>query len=166
MDAIADVSAPILLLAPALFIIATGAIVLLEAIVFRLLKWKPFALSVKDSLLTNFASTVIGLSASLIFAGSSVKIPIGIVLAIGYAMSVVAEGMILDLLKKSATTKRAWLVAAVANLASYSILAFIAGQQVLGIIAAWAFIVSIVLLTPTTHSDKEDMKQTAARPGE
>ena len=165
---IADMASPVLLMAiPLLFIIGSAVIILFEGCILRLLRWNSFGRSVKDSLIMNALSTFLGLICSLLLSTQIQRISPLLILAIGFALSVVVEGLVLYSRRRENEPRRAWLAAVAVNLGSYALLAFIVSQYIAGIAMGWAFIIFVVLLMPTTPAGREDaLKQQAAKPGQ
>ena len=165
---VADMASPVLLLAiPLIFIIVSAVIILFEGCILRLVRWNSFGRSVKDSLIMNALSTLLGLICAPLLSTQIQRMSHLFILAIGFVLSVAIEGLLLYSRKRENEASRAWLAAVAVNLGSYSLLAFIVSQYIAGIAAGWAFIVSVVLLMPTTRAGGEDvLKQRAAKPGQ
>ena len=115
-----DVGAPwVLIAAVAIFgvgaaIVLTLIISVVESIVMLLLKWDKFGRSLWASLLMNVTSTIFGgvLIALGLFGGSYIW------LAVAFVLSVLIEGGVLMLMKRSAARQN-WIVSLIANLVSY-----------------------------------------------
>lgn len=95
-------------------IVVLAIIIVIEAAVLRLMKWRGVGLCLLDSTLMNLASAVVG----LLIAGARLG---WLGLLVAFALSVVIEGAVLLLLKRH-PARRTWLASLAANAASYAVL--------------------------------------------
>ena len=125
MPIIADVAAgPAFVLVGLLF----GAmlfipIVAVEAVVLLLLKWGSFWRCVRDSLIVNFATTLLGIVLALLFPWYDAPSVGFFVLA--WLLSVAVEGGLLFLLRRR-PARQTWIAALSINTASYVLLGALA----------------------------------------
>src|SRR5690349_8144091 len=128
MPIAADVSAgPIFLVfGPIAGLVASVAIIVIEAIVLRLLKWGSFGRSLRDSAIVNFVSLLIGLLLGvialmafpdLLFYPLSNWLPF-IFGVPTWLLSVLSEGWLLGRLERY-ERRRTWTAALVTNTVSY-----------------------------------------------
>jgi hypothetical protein len=101
------------------FLIFSGIVLGLEAVVLWSLKWDTFGRSLLASFLMNLASTIVGVLAIGLLATSLLNNFVSFVLAL--LLSILIEGGVLMLMKRDATTKN-WRVASIANVVSYGLL--------------------------------------------
>jgi len=124
-----DVSVGLILAIYAVYgTIAFTAVILLEAIALRLLRWGSFARSLLDSFLINLASSLVGVLCALF--GWIAWLPDGVVgtlfsLSLAFALSVLVETVVLVLIRGRPLRPSA-SAAVVANAASYTGLALLA----------------------------------------
>src|SRR5262245_64929139 len=97
-------------------------VIVVEAVVLRLLRWGTFWRSLRDSLIANVASALVGLLLGYmgLAIGSKALSPIWLLTA-AFALSVVIEAGVLKLLAAD-TRRKIWITALVMNLASYLLL--------------------------------------------
>jgi len=98
------------------------AVVLIEAVALRLLRWAPFWRALRDAVLANLASALVGLVIGCVaLAGSSFE-PLTLAALIGaWLGSIVIEAGMLKLLSAH-TWREIWIAAMIANTASYVLL--------------------------------------------
>jgi hypothetical protein len=113
-----DVAAPSLLLGLGLllWLVLLCLIIIIESAVLQLMRWGDFKRSLAGAIWMNLASTLFGLIFTLLANELG-----GFSLLISWALSVVIEALVL-MRHKPGERRHNWLVALVANLASYLIL--------------------------------------------
>ena len=127
---LADIASPIYLSPPGLFacsVICLAVIILIEATVFRLLKWASWKVAFLHGFIINLVTSLIG-TGIVIFAGQerfAYEIPFGIILIATFLLTVVIEAIELKLLRLAAPVSRVILNSVVANLFSYAFLVII-----------------------------------------
>jgi hypothetical protein len=95
------------------------AVVLIETVALRLLRWGTFWRSLRDGLLANLASALVGLVIGCVALGNSGFGGLPFAALIGaWLFSIVIEAGALKLLS-SHTWRKIWIAALVANTASY-----------------------------------------------
>ena len=97
-------------------------VIVIEAVVLRLLRWGTFWRSLRDSLIANAASALVGLLLGYmgLAIGNKALSPIWLLIA-AFALSVVIEAGVLKLLAAD-TQRNIWIATLVMNLASYLLL--------------------------------------------
>jgi hypothetical protein len=124
---LADVLSPIYLGPPGLFVysvISLAMIVLIEATVFRLLKWASWKVAFLHGFIINLVTSLIG-SGIVFFLGTerfAYDIPLPILLIATFLLTVVIEAIELKGLRLTAPFSRVFLNSVVANLFSYAFL--------------------------------------------
>jgi hypothetical protein len=124
---LADIISPIYLGAPELFVysvISLAIIILIEATVFRLLKWASWKVVFLHAFIINLVTSLIG-SSIVIFLGKerfAYDIPLPILLIATFLLTVVIEAVELKILRLAAPFSRVILNSVVANLFSYAFL--------------------------------------------
>ena len=95
-----------------------------ETVVLLLMHWAGFWRCVRDALIANLASGIVGIVLSLLFASPllGLESPWPIVI-VSLILSVVIEGAILRWLGPQQPSQRPWVAALVMNLVSYGLLA-------------------------------------------
>jgi hypothetical protein len=127
---LADIASPIYLSTPGLFVcslISLALIILIEATVFRLLKWASWKVAFLHGLIINLVTSLIG-TGIVIFVGKerfAYDIPLPILLTATFLLTVVIEAIELKLLRLAAPFSRVILNSVLANLFSYAFLATI-----------------------------------------
>ena len=95
------------------------AVVLIEAVALRLLRWAAFWRALRDALVANLASALVGLAIGcVVLANTFLDGPIFPMLIGAWLGSIVIEAGALKLLS-SHTWREIWIAALVANTASY-----------------------------------------------
>jgi len=124
---LADVLSPIYLGPPGLLVcsvISLAIIILIEATVFRLLKWASWKIAFLHGFVINLVTSLIG-SATVIFVGKerfAYDIPLPILLIATFLLTVVIEAIELKVLRLAAPISQVILNSVVANLFSYAFL--------------------------------------------
>ena len=93
----------------------------IESLVMVLLKWGGFGRSLWDSMLMNITSAIFGMVFGIVALTFSDDSPLRhwyTLLAIAFVLSVLIEGGVLMLMKRSAARQN-WIVSLIANLSSY-----------------------------------------------
>ena len=124
---LADVLSPIYLGSPGLFVCSVTSlaiIVLIEATVFRLLKWASWKVAFLHGFIINLVTSLIG-TGLVIFAGKAriaYDIPLPILFIAGFLLTVVIEAIELKILRLDAPFSRIILNSVLANFFSYAFL--------------------------------------------
>jgi hypothetical protein len=107
-------------------LIAFAAIIPLEAIVLRLLKWGSFGYSLLDSFLINLASIIVGFGLAIAGIPFAISPPGSLVLSLLFALalSIIIEGAILWMLRKK-SLQETLLAAVMINVVSYVCIALL-----------------------------------------
>jgi hypothetical protein len=122
---LADLLSPIYLSPPGLLVcsvISLAIIVLIEATVFRLLKWASWKVAFLHGFIINLVTSLIG-SGIVIFLGKerfAYDIPLPILLIATFLLTVVIEAIELKVLRLAAPFSRVFFNSVVANLFSYA----------------------------------------------
>jgi hypothetical protein len=101
------------------FLLFSGIVFGIEAVVLWLLKWGTFGRSLLASFLMNLASTIVGVVVIGVLATSLLNNFLTFVLAL--LLSILIEGGVLMLVKRDATHEN-WRAASIANVISYALL--------------------------------------------
>jgi len=104
----------------AVLCLVTLVVILVEAGVLALLKWRPFGRSLLASLVMNLVSTLVGFLPGVIYSLNQ-QPGMGFMLLwlfAAWALSVVIEGLILSAFNREAGRQN-WLAALLTNLVSY-----------------------------------------------
>jgi hypothetical protein len=124
---LADLLSPIYLSPPGLLVcsvISLAIIVLIEATVFRLLKWASWKVAFLHGFIINLVTSLIG-SGIVFLLGTerlAYSIPLPILLIATFLLTVVIEAIELKGLRSTAPFSRVFLNSVVANLFSYAFL--------------------------------------------
>jgi len=127
---LADVLSPIYLGSPGLFVcsvISLAIIILIEATVFRLLKWASWKVSFLHGFIINLVTSLIG-TGIVIFVGKerfAYDLSLPVLLIATFLLTVLIEAIELKVLRLTAPFSRVMLNSVVANLFSYAFLAAI-----------------------------------------
>lgn len=101
------------------FLIFSGIVFVLEALVLWLLKWGTFGRSLLSSFLMNLASTIGGIVALGLSVSGLFNNFLGF--AVALLLSILIEGGVLMLMKRNAAREN-WRAASIANIVSYGLL--------------------------------------------
>ena len=95
-------------------------IVLVEAVVLRLLNWGSFRRSLRDSVIVNVVTTIVGIVLGILFFPwyNSPPIVFGV---LAWVFSIVVEAFLLGLLEHN-DARRTWMASALMNTVSYVLL--------------------------------------------
>jgi hypothetical protein len=127
---LADIASPVYLGSPGLFlysVISLAVIVLIEATVFRLLKWASWRVAFLHGFIINLVTSLIG-TGIVIFVGRETfadNIPLPMLLIATFVLTVIIEAIELKVLRSAAPFSRVMLNSVVANLFSYAFVAAI-----------------------------------------
>jgi hypothetical protein len=127
---LADIASPIFLGSPELFafsLISLAIIILIEATVFRLLKWASWKVAFLHGFIINLVTSLIG-TGIVIFVGKegfADNIPLPFLLIATFLLTVVIEAIELKVLRLAAPFSRVMLNSVLANVFSYVFVAAI-----------------------------------------